>query len=443
MTIKKIIILVSVIIFSSTIVFGKGELSKVEQYQSRKDIYFLDGFSFTDADISTHSIGLEKYVDAEIKDIASRQEIKKRKKENLEYILVGYSEGGLRALAYTKRLKEQKPDEYKNLKAVITVSGIDKGLKALEGGFTPLKAKVQEDINIIYNGLSGFVMGLPIASFLVYVTGGILFDFTKDSIFDFINEISPYLDSYITCAWNGGTYSQLAEIYDMMPNSEFIKNNVAYTEKVTYSVRVGTNYVLGVESKKVLGIRVYYLVLRSEPKYKYYTSYKDKMRIDKNLPIGYIVGTDSNTIGILNDVEDIDINESQIRKFSKLASGAMYIASAANTAKYIASLGILTSFYNAARNCNEAGNWFRSIDWELNELKGSNENDGLVAKESQFYPMRFENKNNNQYEEVHSKVLGNTELGYVTKEFNHYNIDPKTNKDIKNEIFKMIGVTED
>ncbi len=438
MTIKRVIVSIMIIMILNTTIFGKENLTRVESYPNRNDVYFLNGYRFEELDPSEHEIGLAERVDAEIDYISKRQNDKKNNGQKLDYTIVGYSEGGLRALAYAKRLKEQKPNEFENLKAVITVSGIDRGLKALNGGFTPLKAKVQEDVNIIYNGLCGFAMGLPLLSMGVLI----FVDFSKDKIFDFINEISPYLDSYITCAWNGGTYSQLAEIYDMMPKSEFIKNNVAYTDPVTYPVRVGTNYVLGIESKKVLGIRIYYLVLKSEPKYDYYTSFKDKMLIDESIPIGYIVGTDSNTIGILNDIKDFNISESEVRTIANLTSLAMYTASAANSAKYIASLGLLTTFYNAARNCSEAGNWFRSIDFELNDLKGSNENDGLVAKESQFYPKMFHNRKTGYNESVHTKVLEQSEYGYVGLKYNHMNINPKTNSDTANRIKIMIDYAD-
>ena len=74
------------------------------------------------------------------------------------------------------------PNEYKNLKAVITVSGIDKGIKALDGGFTPLKSKVQNDINTIYNGVNGFIIGMPLTSLVALVIGDIALCANKNTI---------------------------------------------------------------------------------------------------------------------------------------------------------------------------------------------------------------------------------------------------------------------
>jgi hypothetical protein len=40
-----------------------------------------------------------------------------------------------------------------NIDAVITISGIDQGLKALDGGLGAFKSRASEKINIIGNGL--------------------------------------------------------------------------------------------------------------------------------------------------------------------------------------------------------------------------------------------------------------------------------------------------
>ncbi len=166
------------------------------------------------------------------------------------------------------------------------------------------------------------------------------------------------------------------------------------------------------------------------------------MRIDSNLPIGYIVGTDSNTLGFLNDAEDIDINESDVRTSAAIIKGAMYTAAAVNIAKSVASLGVLSYHATAANNCISAGDWFKNIDSEINELKGSNENDGLVAKESQYYPKTFYNPNTKRNEEVHSKVLSKTMLGYETMYYNHMTINPNKNDETKDTIFKMIDYAD-
>ncbi len=92
-----------------------------------------------------------------------------------------------------------------------------------------------------------------------------------------------------------------------------------------------------------------------------------------------------------------------------------------------------------ASNCFNAAQWLSNVDGELNEIKGSSENDGLVAKESQFYPKTFYNPATNKIEEVHSKVLSDNPNGYTEfEEYNHMNINPGTNDKVKAEIKKMI-----
>lgn len=92
-----------------------------------------------------------------------------------------------------------------------------------------------------------------------------------------------------------------------------------------------------------------------------------------------------------------------------------------------------------ASNCFNAAQWLSNVDGELNEIKGSSENDGLVAKESQFYPKTFYNPATNKIEEVHSRVLSDNPNGYTEfEEYNHKNINPASNDKVKAEMKKMI-----
>lgn len=49
------------------------------------------------------------------------------------FVFLGHSQGGLRALAMSTYLKNKDPVIYKQLKGVVTFSGIDKGLKLFLG----------------------------------------------------------------------------------------------------------------------------------------------------------------------------------------------------------------------------------------------------------------------------------------------------------------------
>lgn len=180
----------------------------------------MNGFEFND--YSQSPVGLEKIVDNEI------QYVKNDKSSSGKYAVVGYSQGGVRSLAYATRLAQQYPDDYQNLSAIITVSGIDKGLKALDGGFGTLKSKATNDINTLYDGIRGVTAAACGNELEQFVNLGI--EANKDSLINFLIKNIPNAGDYISCAWKGGSYDELAEIYDMMPKSNFIKKNVAETE---------------------------------------------------------------------------------------------------------------------------------------------------------------------------------------------------------------------
>jgi hypothetical protein len=79
-----------------------------------------------------------------------------------------------------------------------------------------------------------------------------------------------------------------------------------------------------------------------------------------------------------------------------------------------------------------------NFDGELNELKGAPENDGLVAKESQYYPRTFTDPNTGEVRNVHPNVLGGDAKGYIGySQYNHKDIDKS--EDVKSMVKKMIG----
>ena len=87
---------------------------------------------------------------------------------NEDYAIVGHSQGGLRALAYANVIKQKAEQEtdpemkakyqnaYDHLGAVITVSGIDKGIKLLEGGIGNVRAKALEKVDVLWKGVDSF-----------------------------------------------------------------------------------------------------------------------------------------------------------------------------------------------------------------------------------------------------------------------------------------------
>ncbi len=213
----------------------------------------------------------------------------------------------------------------------------------------------------------------------------------------------------------------------MMPESNFIRTHVAESVKNTYKVQIGTETTLEVRYKKVLFVNVPYVVTVTTPVYETIVNYTDKLKIDDNLPIGYIVGVNSNSLAMGLD----EATEANVRIGIAAASTVMKIAQGINLVKYCGSLGLLSSHKTYATYCENAANWLDNFDGELNELKGSSENDGLVAKESQYYPMS-----------AHSLVLGDESDCYVSMKYNHAAIDPTTNTDVQDKISDMLNSLE-
>ena len=87
---------------------------------------------------------------------------------------------------------------------------------------------------------------------------------------------------------------------------------------------------------------------------------------------------------------------------------------------------------SATVDCELAYSWCKNYKDQLNELKGSSDNDGLVAVESQYYSIN-----------THSKVLGEhlpgfQQSGYVRYDATHKDISPYTNTKIQEYISEML-----
>ena len=424
---KKRIAVLLVITLTAELINAENKTEKVGPINKNLEgnYYIMDGFQFLSYEKS--SMGLETIVNNEIEKIKKDAT---RKGEN--YSIVGYSQGGVRSLAYAKMLKEKYPEEYKKLDAVITVSGIDKGIKALDGGFGRLKSVANNDVDILWGGVNSFAASLLPA--IEGVVATIIFANNRKEIENWLIGLTSNVGEYISCAWNGGTEEELKEIYDMMPQSEFINRNVSETEKVYYKRIVGYNSVWVWHCTYVWFVPVWYFTVEKEPIYQTFVSYKDKPKFDEEFPVGYIVGADSNTLGFLDETV-----ENSARKTIRAAAALLDNAGIAHTARSLDLIHLALGSAGHARNCFNAARWLYNVDGELNEIKGSSENDGLVAKESQFYPKTFYNPATNKIEEVHSRVLSENEYGYKEfSEYNHKTIDPSVNTDIIDEIKSML-----
>lgn len=385
------------------------------------------GFDFESFDYNQHTVPLKDIVKGEV-DFVINDDFKNGRTS--KYGIVGHSQGGLRVLAYATMLRnmasdpnleesERKKalDNYNRLGAIITISGVDKGLKALENNFATMRSKLMDDGNILLNGVHG--LGRTCITLLaIEKTVMATFQISDASdVVDWLALFTGNLGSYMYAGWRGCPYDMIPEVYDMVPGSDFIRTNVADTEAVTYKRQTGTRKYVTWEK---VGWCWWWWVEHTEPVYTTYTVYKDRPKFPSDKPVGYIVGTDSNTLGMSE-------NEASFRETFSVLSNIFEAGQIVNHAEcYLTGgIGFLTGHYEAYQNCCAARDWVRNVDGELNDLKGSNENDGLVAKESQFYPKNFYNPATGMYEEVHSKVLLDvTGKGYCETNKNHKAIFP-------------------
>jgi hypothetical protein len=359
-------------------------------------------------------------------------------------------------------LKSNNPAEYNKLQAVITVSGIDKGLLALDGGFGPLSAKFNSHAGTVYNGLKSTIAAVVDIISLIpgWQPGGYLLQFIThhDFLYPSTTSVRNWMldmfapaefKCYIKPALNNADPNSMAEIRDMFPRSNFIQQRVASSQRHDYKVRTGTDIYLDwcvVATKKIFKkrINIWGWQWKSRPVYSWYTAWQDIPKIGNELPTGYIVGLDSNTLKMTG-------KEGDIRKFTSSMSVVFDIAySIHSVQKWIPIWGWVMNSSTNANRAHDARNYMRNIDSRLNDLKNSSENDGLVAKESQFIPKTFTHPVTGQVTYGHTNVLGKTSEGYVGyPQYNHKNISPidkqgnVSNNLVMNKISEMIFEAKD
>ncbi len=405
------------------------------QYLEKGGYWFINGFSFEHYNPNTDP-GLDTLVNNEV------AKVQKFSEQAEGHYVVGHSQGGPSALAYATKYKEAGYD-MSRLKGVVTVSGIDRGLKALEGGFGPLKARVTNDVDILHQGLLAAAGIIPFVEY-ISLFGICLTDYSNQEILkEIINILPVEISYYVRKAWYASSGDNLQQLYDMMPGSDFIKTNVVDSQQIRGRKQTGTK--LEWYWKKVGLIKV--PLLRQVPVYGTYTAYIDKAEFPDEVPVAYIVGLDSNTLGMLGD------EEAETREMIESCGEVFTLFSAINGIEAIAA-GVTLNAFNAnlhamySLQCANAAAWCFNIDDEIKELLNANENDGLVAKESQYITRQHEYTNNEGKTEViniHSKMLGKDQSiqYYGYSEYNHMNIDPKKNEVINERIMNLIRENTD
>lgn len=451
-TLLFLIVLVSVIVnlyaaSSSGIYDDKVSGFRPEGYR------FFNGFSFDELAIADHRNGMEYRVNSEIDYVLDDDEKANRLDD---YCILGYSQGGERVLAYATMLEKRMNDSnlsysererarrsFERLSGIITVSGIDKGILALEDGFDGFKNKIYEDAAIIRDGVSGaaintnFIVNsvLPglLPSFTATMTAAIAtlnLPYEESLVLGFLSMIMPDLfDNYIMAAWQGGSYEELAELYDMMPQSNFIKENIAECDYVVQKRQIGTETVQTIDWVGSFIFLIPIIGYKEVPIYEYYNvPINEKTKFNDDIPVGYIVGTKSDSLS-LTDSSDREKIEDALSTMKNVFASALNAGTL--TQILIPGIGTLITGSSTA-DCGVAYEWCNNYADQLNQLKGSDDNDGLVAVQSQYYA-----------KSVHEKVLGSNLPGYQKEGYirygeNHRYINPDSNKEVYRMVLSMI-----
>lgn len=437
---KKYVALLACIVCMITVATAEEEAkSKARLYDAGVagvTTYAFDGFDFEGYKASKH--GLDNIIKAEHKSIKDVEEEHPDKKG--KFAVVGHSQGGLRALAFATYLQNNDAARLNNLQAVVTVSGIDQGIKALDGGLPAANAKIRRDAAILTEGVCGVVTNPVLTQVLLDVLA--IFSISKindlknmwPEIWDFITKFHRMFGAWIHPALKASTpgeaqkiLADYGEIRDMIPRSNFIQQNVIESKPYLYQVQTGITWHLGWEQvTNRWGWKYWALRWQKSPVYSTYIGYEHTSKLPESIPMGYIAGTKSNVLSIAGSAEK------DIRTVLNVTGGVFAAAEGIHIAKCVGIVGLFTGSPRYATACANARDYCWNFDSRVNNLLGSSEHDGLVAKESQYIPKT-----------AHKKVLGRTTQGYTTFNYNHaeifnYNGTKMPPKEVQEEITSMI-----
>ncbi|MCL2138447.1 MAG: hypothetical protein FWH41_02830 [Treponema sp.] len=419
-------------------------------------VYFFDGFDFKKYHKS-HP-GLEELtnyaIDAIIHGVSysylneDKKEVKAVTQAAGPYSIIAHSQGGMRALGYLtmleKRAKaynianplntEENPYRIDDIDAVITVSGIDQGLQTLKGGLPELVKKLNKKADIIGKGLKSVSVASvdltvilfltasitgPIVTTLLLIVGsavslvglavGIAGIALTDARLFVLMLIPEPMRPYFLDAWLNPKPANFAQISDMAPESSYIKDYII-TEKKMNKVKTGTKRAYEWRTKTVGKRKVKYLWSGKVDVFKYVTETRLVPQFNENVPLGFIVGANNNTLGMGGkDKEDI------ANKVIKGFKAGFVTAQALHIAKCAGLIGLFTGSPKYANDANNARKFCNNIKAEISGLLGTTKGgDGLVATENQHISKSL----------LENPLLGTTdELDYVKMEHhNHVSI---------------------
>jgi pimeloyl-ACP methyl ester carboxylesterase len=386
---------------------GKKLNARVQnRTENNTSFYFFNGFDFENHKVS--KAGMTQIIANEYRAITQGGVYTNKDDEKPyevtksadPYVVVGHSEGGLRALGYATYLERYDPEEFKKLRGVVTISGANKGFKALEGGIPVFREKLYNVADTFGNGLkaqdpTGLADILPSTEQFVNDV------YKNEALRWLISFIPGPLNNYVLPVLVNKNPDEIAEIRDMVPFSPFANTYVADTDVKVVKVVTGKRLALVTDPWPHIKI---------QETYKYYTKYSnEQIRFSRDLPVLYIVGEKSGTLNMLGD------RETGVRNTIKFFEITFGVVEGLNVAGVIFPDFALTRTANAI-DADKARRLMANFDDVLTNIIGSPQNDGLLAEESQYYTQG--NVYDRKYaKENHTGILENADVWRWTTDF--------------------------
>ncbi|MDR0495349.1 MAG: hypothetical protein LBG95_06965 [Treponema sp.] len=426
-----------------------------EEAFKKLNVYYFSGFDFEeyaakDPDLTTlvnYAIdAIYNQKDDEAHKRVTRYDQKKTGK--VGYSIIGHSQGGLRALGYVKKLKDAYPNKLNDIDAVITVSGIIQGASMLDGGLYEFRSKASRKVNTVANGLravsaasvdigtiitaASVASGFPLTATAGGIIGGVLEtvgttalwlipnDGTTQAMLLVLAFLPEKIRNYVAIAWFTAYERLLPQIRDMIPGSAYIKNNVVKKEELCkHKVKTGKQITVREWRYKMLGkMKVWYLWTGKVDEYKTCTEYKAVPQFDPDVPVGFIVGLDSNILNMSETAEE----KEKARKGLKTAEATFGVAQGWHIAKCVGLIGLFTGSVTYASDADKARNLVANFNAVVAELIGSGESDGFVAAENQYIKGSYFNNIPSKKLTYLNRVLGEDKInGYKEMTKNTHN----------------------
>jgi hypothetical protein len=355
--------------------------------------YWLDGFDFNGYNAAYPT--LRQMTDAEVKAVKNGTRVSK---PTGPYTIIGYSQGGLRALAYATALKSNYPSDFKNLQSVITISGINQGIQALANDLPGVRSRILDEVRIIERGIDSIAYmsiftQLPLLTTKVITevthfifTGKTFTQAFNNGVLNFVAAFLPEdFNGYVSPALRYPSQTaeklQLQQLVEMKPGSQYIKDYVASTTTKSYSVRDGSQLVAEVRYKTVFFARIPYIWIGYVPKYKTVKVAEPVYRFDANLPLGFIVGTKNK----------FDSTPTSVKNLASNLANACAVARTVHIVKSYLIYGIILGCPVYASWAGDAKYLLSDTDNMVKHITQSYDGDGLVARANQYFPRSFYN----------------------------------------------------